>query len=196
MKTLAFQSFLAKHMHHFINLKRLSGIDYRDQAKLLWYFDQFLVNENIQEPVVTREITDRYQQSLGNLAPRYQYNRFCVVKLLCEHIAQSYPLCYVPDHLRIVEACDVHCPYIFTEADIRALLSAASALQPQKSLLPQTYQMLFGILYTTGIRIGEALALNLKDFHIEQKMLCVVAGKFRKDRWIPLHPSTSQALER
>jgi integrase len=195
MQALAFHSCFAKQIHRFINLKRLSGTDYRDQAKLLGYFDRFLVNANIKQSVITREITDRYQQSLAHLSPRYKYIRFCVVKLLCEHIAKSDQLCYVPDPLRIVSAYETHCPRIFTEAEIQALLSAASTLQPQESLMPQTYQMLMGLLYTTGIRIGEALALDLKDFHVEQKMLCIVAGKFRKDRWIPLHPSTTQALE-
>ena len=195
MQTLALQSPIAKQIHRFINLRRLSGTDYRDQAKLLCYFDRFLVNENIKQPLITRQITDRYQQSLAHLSPRYRFNRFCVVKQLCEYIAQYDPLCYVPEPMRVIPAYETHCPYIFTEAEIQALLSAASTLQPHGSLRQQTYWMLLGLLYTTGIRIGEALALDLKDFQNEQIMLCIVAGKFRKDRWIPLHPSTCQALE-
>jgi site-specific recombinase XerD len=195
MQPLALHSPLAEQIRRFINLKRLSGTDYRDQAKLLGYFDRFLVNVGVKQPLITRQITDRYQKSLAHLAPRYRYNRFSVVKLLCEHISQSDPHCYVPEPMRIIEAHDVRCPHIFTTAEIQALLSAASALQPQESLQPQTYRMLLGLLYTTGIRIGEALALDLKDFQVEQKMLCIIAGKFRKDRWIPLHTSACQELE-
>lgn len=195
MQTLAFYSPLAKQIHRFINLRRLSGTDYRSQAKLLGYFDRFLVNANIKQPLVTRRITDRYQQSLAHLAPRSRYNRFCVVKQLCEYLVQSDPHCYVPEPMRMIPAYDAHHPYIFTESEIRALLSAASAVQPRESIRPQTYGMLLGLLYTTGIRIGEVLALDLKDFQSEQKMLCIEAGKFRKYRWIPLHSSTSQALE-
>lgn len=55
--------------------------------------------------------------------------------------------------------------------------------------------MLLGLLYSTSIRIGEAFALNLNDFHCRQQALYIAEGKFRKARWVPLHPSTSQALE-
>jgi site-specific recombinase XerD len=37
--------------------------------------------------------------------------------------------------------------------------------------------------------------LALKDFHREQNLLYIAEGKFRKARWVPLHPSTSQVLE-
>jgi len=52
-----------------------------------------------------------------------------------------------------------------------------------------------GLLYSTGIRIGEAFALNLEDFHSDQPSLWIAEGKFRKARWVPLSSSTSQALQ-
>lgn len=195
MQTPALRSPLAKRIQDFINLRRLSGTDYRAQTRLLGYFDRFLVKANRKQSSVTRLITDRYQQSLAHLAPRSRYNRLCVVKQLCEHIARSEPHCYVPEPMRMIPSYEAHCPPIFNESEIQALLSAASALNPSESLRPQTYRMLLGLLYATGIRIGEALALNIESFHSEQKMLSIEAGKFRKDRFVPLHPSTSQALE-
>ena len=77
-------SCLAPQIEAFINLRRLSGTDYHSQAQLLGYFDRFLVEQGIQQPRVTREICDRYQNSLSALAPRTQGNRFGVVHCLCE----------------------------------------------------------------------------------------------------------------
>jgi site-specific recombinase XerD len=54
--------------------------------------------------------------------------------------------------------------------------------------------MLLGLLYSTGIRIGEAFALNLEDFHSQEPSLYVAKGKFRKARWVPLSASVSGAL--
>ena len=48
--------------------------------------------------------------------------------------------------------------------------------------------------YSMGIRIGEAFALNLEDFHPEEPSLYVAKGKFRKARWVPLSVSASEAL--
>jgi site-specific recombinase XerD len=124
-----------------------------------------------------------------------QFNRFCVVRQLCEHIAQTDPRCHVPEPMKCVAAQKTFCPYIFNKQEIEALLSAALALSAPESLRPHTYRTFFGLLYTTGIRIGEAFALALKDFHGERDLLYIAEGKFRKARWVPLHPSTSQMLK-
>jgi len=195
MKIIKFHSWLSEQICRFIKLRRLSGTDYQSQARLLKYFDRFLVEEHITGPPVTRDIMDRYLQRFLHLRPRVQYNRFCVVRQLCEYIAQTDPSCYVPESIKFVSAQKAFRPYIFSKPAIEALLSAASALSPSDSLRPHTYHTLFGLLYTTGIRIGEAFALDLNDFHRRQQTLYIAEGKFRKARWVPLHPSTLHVLE-
>jgi integrase/recombinase XerD len=75
------------------------------------------------------------------------------------------------------------------------LLSAALALPPSDSLRPHTYYTLFALLYSTGIRIGEAFGLKLKDCLLDEKLVYIAEGKFRKSRWVPLHSSISTVLE-
>jgi len=86
MSPLKLQSLLAAQVQNFINLRRLSGTDYQSQAQLLGYFDRFMVEEHPNEPRITRKIVDRYLESLSHLAPRTRFNRFCVVKQLCEYL--------------------------------------------------------------------------------------------------------------
>ncbi|MBW2647316.1 MAG: tyrosine-type recombinase/integrase [Deltaproteobacteria bacterium] len=96
--------------------------------------------------------------------------------------------------MRWVAASKAFHPYIFRKQEIAALLSAASTLPPPESLRPHTYRTLLGLLYTTGIRTGEAFALTIKDFHSKLDLLYITEGKFKKARWVPLHPSTSRML--
>ena len=194
MKTIELHSWLSKQIGRLIELRRLSGTDYSSQARLLGYFDRFLVEQYPNESFVTRYIIDHYLEGLSHLRPRVRLNRLCVVRQLCRHIAQTEPRCHVPEPMRCVTAPKVFHPYIFSKQEIAALLSAASALPPPESLRPHTYRTIFGLLYTTGIRIGEALALTLKDFLSELDLLYIAEGKFRKARWVPLHPSTSRIL--
>lgn len=196
MRSLKLHSCLAAEIQHFINLRRLSGADYQSQAQLLGYFDRFLCDHTWSIPRITREITDRYLTSLSHLAPRTRSNRFCVVRQLCEYLARSDPLSYVPEPLRTIPSRGAHQPYIYSTSELQALMAAASQLPPENSLRPHTYQTLLGLLYSTGIRIGEALALNLEHFHRTERRLYIAEGKFRKARWVPLSPSTCQALER
>ena len=195
MSPLKLHSCLAVEIQNFIHLRRLSGTDYQSQARLLGYFDRFVLEQKVSEPRITQQITDRYIESLSQLAPRSRYNRFCVVRQLCEYLARSDPLGYVPERLKVIPSKGAHQPYIYSDSEIQALLSAASELPPENSLRPHTYRTLLGVLYTTGIRIGEALALHLEDFHSTQQQLYIAEGKFRKARLVPLSGSTCRALE-
>lgn len=194
MTALKLRSCLAQRIQAFINLRQISGTDYQSQARLLGYFDHFLVAQGITQPRISRLLTDEYEQSLSHLAPRTQYNRFCVVRQFCEYLTSADPFGYVPESHRITSAKTDRRPYIYSRREIQALLAAASALPPPGSLRPHTCRTLLGLLYTTGIRIGEALALNLEDFHLADQRLYIAQGKFHKARWIPLHPSTCQAI--
>lgn len=195
MRALELHSCLAPQIRSVIRLRQLSGTGYQSQALLLGYFDRFLAEENPEIPRITRQITDRYLQSLSHLAPRVQSNRFCVVRQLCRYLLRSDPLTYVPEPIRAIASQATHRPYIYSQREIGALLAAASALRPPGSLRPLTYRTLLGLLYSTGIRIGEALALNLADFYEAQQRLYIAEGKFRKARWVPLSASTCQALQ-
>jgi len=195
MRPLEFHSCLAPQIERFIRLRQLSGTDYQSQARLLCYFDRFLSEEKIKEPRLTRRITDRYLQTLAHLTPRVRYNRFCVVRQLCRYLFRTDPLTYMPEPIRSITPQAAHRPYIYSEAEIGALLAAASLLPPPDSLRPHTYKTLLGLLYSTGIRIGEALALNLEDFHGAEGRLFIAEGKFHKARWVPLSTSTCGALQ-
>ena len=83
-------------------------------------------------------------------------------------------------------------PYIFTPEEIRTLLEAARALGPRGSLRPKTYETMLGLIAATGLRISEALALQLGD--LTAPGLVIRQTKFRKSRLVPLHPSTHHAL--
>ncbi len=195
MRPLKFHSYLAFQIESFIRLRQLSGTDYQSQARLLCYFDRYLCEEKVEEPQLTRRITDDYLRTLAHLAPRSRYNRFCVVRQLCRYLSRTDPLTNIPEPIRTITPQAAHRPYIYSKAEIGALLAAASLLPPSGSLRPHTYKTLLGLLYSTGIRIGEALALNLEDFHGADERLLIAEGKFRKARWVPLCASTCRALQ-
>jgi len=195
MNALKLQSLLAVDIQNLITLRRLSGTDYQSQAQLLGYFDRFLVEQHLREPCITRKTVDRYLESLSHLAPRTRLNRFSVVKQLCEYLARNDPEGYVPEPLRASASRGAHQPYIYSNSEIQTLLAAASQLPPENSLRPHTYRTLLGLLYSTGIRIGEASALKLEHVHSQEQMLYIEEGKFREARWVPLSDTTCQALQ-
>ena len=85
-------------------------------------------------------------------------------------------------------------PYIYTSADIDALLAAAGQ-RIASPLRAATYQTLIGLLAASGLRIGEAIKLDRGDIDWAQGVLLIRESKFGKSRLVPLHPSGMQALE-
>ena len=54
---------------------------------------------------------------------------------------------------------------------------------------------LFALMYATGIRAGEAANLLLRDVLWEEQILCIRAGKGRKDRRVPIIGEVLELLQ-
>lgn len=85
-------------------------------------------------------------------------------------------------------------PYLYSDAEITALMSAAASLRT--TLRQATFATLIGLLSVTGMRVGEAIALDRGDVDLTSGRLLVRHGKFGKQRELALHPSTVEQLRR
>jgi integrase/recombinase XerD len=74
---------------------------------------------------------------------------------------------------------------------VNQIMAAARKLGPPGSLRPVVVSTLIGLLYATGIRIGEALNLTLRDVDTRHRLIEIREGKFKKSRYVPLSPSTA-----
>ena len=86
---------------------------------------------------------------------------------------------YVPPPMRMEIARLEFTPYIFTRAEIRALLAAgdrlpATARSPRRHLVMRE---LFRVLYGCGLRISEALKLTVTDVDLDQGVLLAAGGE-------------------
>ncbi|MES9905222.1 MAG: tyrosine-type recombinase/integrase [Sedimenticola sp.] len=196
MKTPIFESCLAEPIRHFIRLRQTEGRDYHSQAMLLHYFDHFLVEQEVTNAHITRQLVEAYEDTLQHLVPRVQGNRMCVVRQLCEYLSRTDPFTVVPEPRRTPSSQATFAPYIYSEDDVSALLAAAARLPPAGKLRGPTYQTLLGVLASTGLRISEAMDLSLADFYHDDQRLYIAQGKFSKARWVPLSHSTDKALSR
>ena len=93
-----------------------------------------------------------------------------------------------PAHRRLV-------PHIYTDAELIALLEAATGLAPKHGLRPATCRCIFGLLAAGGLRISEALGLTRADVDLEAGILRICEAKFHRQRLVPLHPSVTEALD-
>jgi len=86
-------------------------------------------------------------------------------------------------------------PYIYTPQEVQRLLAATDSLAvPPDPLQPVTFRTLLLLLYGTGLRLGEALALTLADVDLPAAVLTVRKGKFYKTRLVPTGPRLTHVL--
>jgi len=75
-------------------------------------------------------------------------------------------------------------------------MDEASKLGPPSGLRAMTYMTLIGLLSATGLRPGEALALDVGDVDLQNGILAIRESKFGKSRFVPVEESTRTALAR
>lgn len=83
-------------------------------------------------------------------------------------------------------------PYLYSAAEITALITAAGAIAAP--LKAATYQALIGLLAVTGMRVGEAISLDRSDTDLDGGIITVRHAKFGKSRQLPLHRTAVAAL--
>ena len=74
------------------------------------------------------------------------------------------------------------------------MLAAARQLPSPESLEPLTFSTLLGLLACTGLRISEALQLELADWDPTPAVLTIRQAKFGQSRYVPLTSSAATAL--
>jgi len=196
MKVSSFHSALAPTLRAFVEYRQALGYGDRGVRSLLAHFDRYLVARGWARSILTRELVEDWAASDGPLKPRSRSQRLHVMRLLGRFLAHTHPDAYIPGPAWTPRQHSGFRPHIYTSAEIRTLLGEAAQLTPVGSLRPRTYRTLLGLLYCTGLRISEALALRLVDVDSEERILWVRESKFHKSRAVPIPPDVVAALDR
>lgn len=85
-------------------------------------------------------------------------------------------------------------PHVFTDQEIRQLLTEANLLGPIGALRPATCRTLFGLLATTGLRISEALHLTDDNVDLDGGVLDIRDSKFHQRRYVAMHATVTRQL--
>lgn len=182
---------LSEHVNHYIELHRSLGFKFRLQACLLKHFVRFA--ESRGDTTVRSESVLAWASEAPSAAQRR--SRLLLVRRFSQSLQAEDARHEVPPSDAFGRPTkERRTPYIYSREDIRQLLAAATQLTPKGSLRPATYVTLLSLLVSTGLRISEALALQLDD--LTSDGLLIRQTKFRKSRLVPLHSTVREALER
>lgn len=193
MATCLFRSPLAFRLQSFLDVRRAAGRKDVGTARILRNLDGFLCGDLKSGDTITRDVADRWIRSMAHLCVNTRINQISVLRQFCAYLRHFDPRTCIVHRSFLPHRCRP-APYIYSFKEVRRILAAARRIGPPGSLRPAVLYTLIGLLYTTGIRIGEALRLTLADIDPRRRLLLVRETKFRKTRLVPLSESATRSL--
>ena len=122
----------------------------------------------------------------------WQAKRLAVVRQFAWYVHGIDPAAAEPVPAGLIDARTARrVPYLYSGGQIAQLMAAAAMLPAE--MLAASMHTLIGLLASTGLRSGEAGALDAADLDTAARLL-TVTGKYGRVRLIALHPTTVQAL--
>jgi integrase/recombinase XerD len=177
-------------MRDYLAIRRRLGFTLARHGVLLPDFVAYLSAADAEH--VTTELALAWARLPAGASPAWSGERLGIVRGFARHLKSLDPATEIPPHGLLRSGRRRVTPYLYSEADIAALMAAASELRPPWRAV--TYQTLIGLLSITGLRLGEALGLDLADVDLADGRLLVRRAKLGNQRVVFLHPTTIDVL--
>jgi integrase len=184
---------LRRALADYLRVRRAAGFKLKQAGELLPDFVHYLAERRASFVTTVAAITWATQPR--DARPNWWRQRLVAVRGFAKYLQTIDSRTEMPslDHLP-ASGETRSTPYVYSATDITALLVATETLRAP--LRVATYRTLLGLLAVTGMRVGEAIALDDRDFDRQHDVLVIRKTKFDKSREVPLHASTVQALDR
>ena len=181
---------LRQALADYLAMRRAMGYRLARAEKLLGQFLTYL-EERRETRLRTRTALAWATLPPGNPSGWWA-SRLAVVRGFATYLHTVDPITEIPPTDLLRAHARRATPYPYSDEDIANLLAATSTLRTAHRTA--TYRTLIGLLVVTGMRVGEAIALDRRDFDAEQDLVTVRQGKFDKSRALPLHPTATTAV--
>lgn len=181
-----FQSVLAPLMDRFLQEKRACGYAYHEPFRILHRLDDFLVQQGLETLELPRGLARNWLAKKPHESASTQQQRITVFRQFSKFLLTAGCPAYVPD-ATVAARKSIYVPRMLTEEELRKFFRAVDTLEPtarsplRHLIMPEVFRLLYGC----GFRVREVLNLRIRDVDLNQGIITVRQGKFRKDRLVP-----------
>lgn len=185
-------SDLHEALTEYLRTRRALGTQLKWPESSLRRFVDFLEAEG--EEFVTINAAVRWAIQPTDVQRATHARRLGIVRGFAVWLQATDPRTQVPPHRLLPARTRRPLPHIYSDREIAALMAAAGKLHSRSGLRRSTFQTLLGLLTATGLRPGEALALDVTDVDFIGGVIAVRESKFGKSRFVPIEESARVAL--
>ena len=185
-------SELSGHVRDYLRLRRALGFKLERAGRLLPQLVAYLEAAGVA--TVTSELAIAWARLPGHTHPNHWAQRLAIARGFARYLRALDPATEVPPPGVFPTRRHRPTPFLWSQRDICRLLQSARALRP--ALRAATYEALFGLLATCGMRVGEAVGLDRDDVDLRAGVITIRHAKFDRPRLVPLHPTVTEVLSR
>jgi integrase len=189
---------LASFINDFIAMKEASGIDCLRTKWILLEIDNFFFNKDVRNAVITRELILQWKQTRVNDHPGTLYAKFSIISQLARYMSRQGHDCYIPQLPKYTAHKTGFTPYIFTFEQMKMLFEKSSQLEVYDAHMNSTMfciPAVLRLLYSTGVRISEALSIRNRDVVFERKYIHIRKTKNGSERIVPVNDELEKVLK-
>lgn len=185
-------SALGAHVDDYLRLRRALGFKLKEDGHLLGQFTAYI--EAAGATTLSSELAIGWARLPEGVHPNQWAKRLRVVRGFAGYLQTIDPATEIPPPDVFPVRRQRATPYLFSERDICRLLQEARRLS--RPLRAASYEALFGLLAVSGMRVGEAIALERDDVDLKTGLITIHTAKHDRGRLVPLHPTATEALRR
>lgn len=194
MKTF-YYSVYGAFMEEYIALKRSLGYKCLNIEYAFRRFDRFVLNEDESSIGLSKALCGRWCEKQPNESGKSWYNRIHTIRGFSYFLQSlNYPS-FLP---KLPKIKNTYTPYIYSKEEIASLFSQSDKLTTKTTCynsIVLVIPCLLRLLYGTGMRLGEALALDREDVNLQEQSILVRNSKNGKDRMVPISDSLAQGCK-
>jgi integrase len=177
---------LRQAIHEYLALRRGLGFTLREAGNGLFDFASFM--ERHRASYITEELAVAWAQQSSNVQPARWAARLGYIRAFARHRSATDPRTQIPHQGLLPFQPKRARPYLYSHEEIQRLMRAALKMPYRYecgALRPWVYYCLFGLLSVSGLRLGEARNLELRDVDLQAGVLTIRGTKFGKSRLVP-----------
>lgn len=191
MNKRALWGIYAPYIRQLIDFKRSLGFKYVTEEVIFSLFDRFTIELGETKVGISKTLAENWCLRKNNESDSYRYHRGVCISQLSSYLCKIGIRSFIP----LLPKCNTtFTPHIFSKTEIAAIFNASDELRAQrKAMNSMLFAMpaLLRLLYATGLRIGEAVALQNEDVNLIDNFLVIKDSKNGKQRMIPISDSLS-----
>lgn len=196
MSEIVFNSSLAPYMYAYMKEYATKGFNSWRHAYPLMRFDRYLVENQYGKDYIEESIYHQWIDSLEGHHYSTIYDYAAVVVSFIKYLSEIGHPSYVPRVPKYRGSDFV--PYVFTPEEMERIFTACDEWRDKRHTvrnLAIIMPALLRLLYSTGMRVGEAVSIRNRDVDFERHVITLYHTKNGHERLAPLNESMEAVLK-